>query len=347
MDFSLFDKEHSLLLPAYSKPYSDEIFSSWIVRLAYAHYLKSQTFTKHVFNNKNIWNRDIDRKPTAEIIMAICERTNTGLDEVANCFLSSYEGKLFLKCLTNTNSKWILPLGIYHRTRKKRGLMFCPLCFKNDGEYPYYRKHWRLSFNIVCAECGCYLLDNCSKCKMPVIFFRLDLGHKNNVPDKKMSMCFNCKFDLSSSEVVPAKHVHLNMQIDLNKILLEGKNDSLFFPHLFFDVLYHLCGLINSDRKEGGIVRNKLNLELELDYYPERINNSNIFENLILSDRIKVLTGAKYLTSNWPVNFIQFFKGLNIWSSYLLYEFKEAPFWYSSIVLENFYISNVNRRFIK
>ena len=345
MDFSLFDHKNSLLLPAYNKPHPDEIFSSWLVRLSYAHYLKAHTFSKHVFNSVSIWNRDIDRKFSDEKIKMITQRTNTTFKEVSDCFLASYEGRLFLECKLKTNSKWILPLGIYHRIRKKNGFMFCPLCLKHDGQDPYYRKSWRISLNIVCTHCKSYLQDCCPKCKMPVIFYRLDLGDKRNTPDKKISLCFNCKFDLSNAEIIFADAIHFKIQSYFNNILLEGLNQEIFYPHLFFDVLYHFCKLINSKSPPGLIIRKKLNNELNLNYYPVHINNSNLFENIGIEDRIKTLTGAYFLINNWPNDFINFFTGTNIWSSFLLKDLKDIPYWYKSLIIDNFFVSNINRHF--
>lgn len=61
---------------------------------------------------------------------------------------------------------WILPLGIYHRTRRRAGTQWCPECLSSDGD-PYYRTRWRLAFVTACLHHHCILHDRCEGCQAP------------------------------------------------------------------------------------------------------------------------------------------------------------------------------------
>lgn len=172
-DFSLFDKEKLPVFPAFLKPEPSELFSSWLVRLSHAHHMKVYTFTRLYFSGKQVWNRDIDRSVPEQIIKFLAQKTNCTFNDIYNTTLRSYEGKLFEVHNEKTSSKWILPLGVYHRTWKNNGLMFCPGCLSKDGCKPYYRKQWRLSLSVICPDCECYLQNECPKCSAPVFSFRI------------------------------------------------------------------------------------------------------------------------------------------------------------------------------
>src|SRR5437588_3931180 len=112
--------------PAHTKPRPDELLSSWIVRLAMAHSEKLHTFCSLVWSReKQIWNRDIDKCADDKIIDVIADKTGTTRQRVLETTLSAYEGALYEKHNPRGNTLWLMPVGIYHRTRTLFGLQFC------------------------------------------------------------------------------------------------------------------------------------------------------------------------------------------------------------------------------
>ncbi|MGI4737222.1 MAG: hypothetical protein ACRYG7_18805 [Janthinobacterium lividum] len=71
------------------------------------------------------------------------------------------------------------------------------------------------------------------------------------------------------------------------------------------------------------------------------------FESLPLELRATLLQQAGWLLAEWPHRFITLGKACNLTSTPLLQDMRPAPFWYESVVMENFYVSNINRRFDK
>lgn len=185
------------LWPVHLKPKDDELLSSWLVRLARAHRLKVHTFCSLTWPGKQIWNRDIDNSADAELLEVLSIRTGTSINRVRATTLGYYAGILYEKHNTLGPSSWIMPIGIYHRTRKQYGLQFCPRCLAEDEE-PFFRRKWRLAFVVLCARHNTLLHDCCPHCGSPVNFHRGELGDYRKSVAESLTLCYICRFDLRS-----------------------------------------------------------------------------------------------------------------------------------------------------
>jgi hypothetical protein len=320
------------ILPCSTKPKEDELFSCWLIRLSNAHFYKCHSFYSLLFPKHSIWNRDIDKSVKKEFLEELSVKTLSTYEELYSTTLKSYEGNLYLNHNPNGNSKWILPLGIEHRKRYKYGLTYCPSCLKKDNNDPYYRKSWRLSLSIICESCGCYLRDCCSNCKNPIAFHRNYLGKQTNYDDIEVSTCFFCGFNLSNSRIIHAEEKYVKMQEKINRILRKQTEKRNAYPHLYFDVLHHLI---------QALIHN-----IEISNRPRKIKkNDKIFESFRINERKFYLTHAFWLLEGFPDRFIWFMKRKKIKSTTLFKDFKDIPYWYYQVVYENFYITNINRRF--
>lgn len=131
------------LWPAHPKPLPDELLSSWIVRIASANGLKLQTFCDRVFGKEHqLWNRDIDRHAPPWLLASLARHTGTPIKHVRDATLEVYRGRLYRRKHDAGQLRWILPAGVYHRTRRHFGVQFCPQCLAEDHE-PYFRTRWR------------------------------------------------------------------------------------------------------------------------------------------------------------------------------------------------------------
>jgi len=138
-----------------------ELLSSWMARTSYENNLKINSFTSEALGKVQVWNRDIDSSATSETLFSLSRQTGVSFEELKSAMLSSYEGKIFEKHNPNGCTKWILPLGIFHRTRHKFGLQYCPECIFFD-QAPYYRKKYCQTFLSVTEYR--YLLTNRAIC---------------------------------------------------------------------------------------------------------------------------------------------------------------------------------------
>ncbi|MGI4738440.1 MAG: TniQ family protein [Janthinobacterium lividum] len=335
-------------LPCSTHPLPDELLSSWLTRLAYAHLTKTYTFGKLLFPNTSLWNRDIDKSAPELVTRTLAARTATSLARVEETTLRSFEGKLYLRHNANGNTDWLLPLGIYHRVRRSYGLLFCPQCLRQDGEIPYFRKTWRLAFAEVCSRCGIYLLDRCPECTCPVVFFRVELGRKSALPETPISCCYNCRLDFATLPGEQAPATILTQQFERERILREGWNAEVFYPHLYFSILHQVVKLLISSRPSCAILQRVV--DKHTGWCPTQedpaIRQGRLpFEHLSIRVRGGLVRQAQWLLEEWPLRFLTLMKRYHIASTPLLSDMKEIPFCYHSMVWENLYVSNVNRKF--
>lgn len=342
MKFVLLNGQLKSILPACSLIQKDELFSSWLVRLAHDHYLKSHIFCKLVFPNIAVWNRDIDRNANDEIINIIASRVLNSKIEILNSLLVSYEGVLFERHNKLGLTRWILPLGICHRKRTRNGLLFCPNCLANDENYPYFRKKWRLSFSVVCPDCNYQLIDCCPQCFSPIVFFRTGLGNKDNNIIRPITNCYNCDFDLRNSKKTKASDELVNMQLYLYDVL-NSKDGYFLYPFQYFNVLYQLTKIINGEKIFSKNIRDDLFSLTSMQYNSD--SKGIPFDFLNLQQRIPILYYSYWLLKEWPQRFVLFSKQHHLWSATLFKELNNPPYWFRDVVISNLFVSNTNRCF--
>lgn len=182
----------SPLWPIRYKPYPDELLTSWLVRLAWGHGLKVQTFCNLIFGGRHqVWNRDVDRMAPDWLVHELADRTGTPREVAYGTTLRAYEGVIYPKFRASGSLPWIQTLMMYHRRRKGYGVQFCPGCLAED-EAPYYRKAWRVSFNTMCTRHRVMLHDRCPWCSAPVMFHRMEMGRGSVFEVGSMGDCHAC-----------------------------------------------------------------------------------------------------------------------------------------------------------
>lgn len=309
----------------------DELLSSWLIRIAQAHGLKLHTFTHRAFPGYSIWNRDIDKSAPDGLIKIISQRTGRTFSEVYQSTLKSLEGYLF-ETLISGNTKWLLPIGVYHRKRKRNGIAVCPLCLAEDTT-PYFRCLWRIGFTVVCTKHSVWMIDECPVCKNPISFHRNDFEHKYIATQKSMNICYSCGFDYSNTEPkIETDQVLLTFLSTLEETLNKGYitiNDKFIYSHLYFHVLHQLVKLI-SISKHGIRLRHLLESGFTCDYTPH--SKITFVDALPLFERRNALRLVSRLLNNWPQSFIVACKKAKITKCRLEKDMKVVPFWYSQIL---------------
>src|SRR5471030_3007508 len=194
------NRSTTTLLPVRIPPLPEELFSSWIVRLAHELGQKVQSFCHLIFgNNHQVWNRDIDRLAPTWLMDGLSCRTGISRSTIENTTLRAYEGVFYPSFKSAGNLCWMLALKMYHRKRNGFGLQFCPQCLSEDI-VPYYRKYWRVALNTVCHRHQISLLDRCPCCNHAVVVHRLDMNGQPLSDSIAHSSCFFCGFELSRSQ---------------------------------------------------------------------------------------------------------------------------------------------------
>lgn len=237
-----------MLLPAHPKPLPDELLTSWITRLARDNGLKLQTFCEHVFDKSyQLWNRDIDRTPPDWLLDILSLRTGTPRRLIDKTTLLTYEGRIYPHRGAAGQLRWILPIGIYHRTRRRFGVQFCPHCLSADDE-PYFRRHWRVAALTVCPVHRVLLHDRCPVCGAAVIFHRHELGRPAVTDAGALCLCHACKFDLRCAPLQPYRPYEASAGTIVDHIgaYVTSSHGALDFGRM--DVLHQLCKVMVSRR---------------------------------------------------------------------------------------------------
>lgn len=134
----------------------------------------------------------------------------------------------------------VLPIGIYHRIRRRFGQQYCPLCLKRVP--PYLRRSWRFQFAIACLNHQVRLCDACPHCDAPFIPHR----HQSLLS----TTCFRCGKSLTDIDPAAAQmeamHVQRHLMARIYPNVEPGNQNttsSLSTPDLFEGVRL-LCRLI-------------------------------------------------------------------------------------------------------
>lgn len=149
-------------------PQEDELLSSFLVRSAHRHGLSPYRFCAFHFPDVPVWNRDIDRSASNELLAAIATKAGLSLGRVVQMTLRSVEARLGQEAVRGP-ALWINTLGIYHRLRRRWGLQYCPDCL---AERPVFYRAWRMSFVIACSRHRRFLQDACPHCDAPLAIHR-------------------------------------------------------------------------------------------------------------------------------------------------------------------------------
>lgn len=353
------------LWPVHIKPQEDELLTSWLMRLSMAHGMKLHTFCSTAWPQKAIWNRDIDKSADSEIIRVLSERTGTQLGRVRETTLAAYEGILYQTHNHFGPTSWIMPVGIYHRTRRQFGLQYCPRCLAED-KYPYYRRKWRLAFIVVCEKHHLLLHDRCPQCEAPINFHRNELGDFHKLAAISLTHCYLCNFDLREADQIILTTLNqpavanipcltpTSCEVEFTKRMLRSVDRGFaridenitVYSVLFFAGLRQLMKVLAMRNKRLKEMRANLSATYSIEnYLPPLSHSQPDLQELNLQARKQLLGLAGCLLTEWPHRFVEFSRRYKVWSSLWLRHLepsprdrtRTAPFWLWRIVYDYLY----------
>lgn len=326
-----------MIIPLHPQPITGEILSSWMVRLAFANRYPLHTFYNKVLGyHGTIWNQDVDRHPDDSLIHLLSEYTGQPIIELRSMTLESYTGSLFEHIPHVGNSPWLTPLGLFHRTRKRPGMQFCPECLKGS-RIPSYRRCWRLSIYTICDLHHCVLVDSCPLCHEPIAYHRHGIGRHKVVPEvESLFYCHLCGFDLRNT-----KQASLNW-FDNNSL------QELLLTTRYFEQGYWSCGeltppcsilffqgvktLLTAIRgRYGSRLREILYDTCGVEVVAADGSVHTEWEELSTTDRSNLLLVTFWVLGNWPDRFIQLCKDAKFTRSRLAERVNELPYWLARV----------------
>lgn len=321
------------LWPIHLKPLPDELLSSWIIRLSHAHGYKAQTMCALLFGRGiTIWNRDIDRLAPQEVIETLARISGASIEQIEGTTLRGYEGTLFEHHNANGMCRWIVPIGIFHRTRKRPGLMFCPECLNEDVE-PYFRRRWRLAFSTVCTKHGCCLLDACPKCDSPIAPHRSDMQGRGIIPRGGLNVhCWKCGFDLRASwktKISEESLVQLQarLEIALGNGYANWAGNPAMHSLVLFDGVRALIAGITSRQTQERLMKSAKEINIDLGGWPR-----TGLEMASLPIRRDLFRWLAIVLGNWPANFTGLIHKYKLRYADLKGDSENRSFWYEDVI---------------
>lgn len=316
------------------KPLEDELFSSWLVRLAWANGEKLHSFCRRRLGIvRNLWNHDIDRLSDANAIERSAAAVGAPIQRIFECTLAAYEGILYEHHVIKGVSAWIMPVGRYARTHTRHGQQYCPRCLAADGDRPYFRRRWRLAFWVMCPEHHTLMCDACWNCGAPVSFHEGDFGWRKFRDVCPIVFCPKCNADLRAAptqhEELPPDLVRLHAQV--SEALTDGwaqlDNGRRVHSILFFGGLRHLLRLLSSHGYTRAVRETLLAFmgEFALDLFPQ--GHPGRFEDLRIGDRSFLLILLANILCGWPTSFLYACRSAHISSSYIFDYKRPVPLW--------------------
>lgn len=332
-----------ILLPAHPQPLDNEVFSSWMVRLAFANGLPLHTFYSAYLGYKEpIWSRDIDRHPSHGLLNLVSKCSGQSIEKLKSLTLISYEGVLFEQLPLTGNASWVLPVGLFHRTRQRAGMQFCPLCLRDDV-VPYYRRYWRLALYAMCEHHLCIMMEYCPSCHTPVAFHRHGIGRGKGIAEKVLKFCHCCGLDLS---LVSPEHIYwsdarsFSMLVATIKCFERPQTPPwhLFSPCgvPFFQGLRVLIGVINGRNGHG--FRQQLGKIFGIRIGTDDPKKHFDFECMDAKARLILVLATFWLIDDWPRRFLRLCTVVGFTRSRLTEDFRSLPFWLAQLADE--YLDN-------
>lgn len=322
------------LWPIHLQPQEDELLSSWIIRLAHAHGYKVQTMTSMLFGkNSAIWNRDIDQLAPFEDLEVLSSITGVTLEQIERTTLRSLEGSLFERHRPNGMCRWIIPIGIFHRLRRRPGLMFCPQCLKEDVN-PFFRKIWRLAFVTTCTKHGCYLLDRCPNCSSPLAPHRSDMHSRTIFPVPGLNVCcWKCGFDYrndieqSNLPNEPVLRFQSKLEDALKNGFIEWAGNQSMHSITYFEGLRALIAGITSKHTLERLNKSKKIDTISLNGWTK--SGLEIAELLKRRELFVILTE---ILDRWPGNFVELIQECKLRYADLKGYSEQRSYWYEEVI---------------
>lgn len=319
------------LLPIRPRPFPDELFSSWLIRLAHANAQRLPYFTAQMTGADYFWRVDPDRFLRPGVAETLAEATGLTVEAIFATTLRRYEGTVVPQLLPRGTGRWIMPLYIQGYRRRRPGLSYCPKCLREE---PFLRVHWRLSFVTMCERHVRPLLDACPRCQAPYAPLRNDLGVGSDwstQPELPFGFCSECGMDVRDAEHGDTDPELLRLQTWLlggaaSEVLSwAGQGD---VPSLEgFDVLHQLLSVVLRPNIQGHLT--EVGGLGGTERPPVRRNRS--FEDHTLPDRRALLRQLAFLLEDWPQRLLRTCEVVGMNKRPLMVNFRPAPDWYEAV----------------
>lgn len=170
----------------------NELLSSYLSRAAIGRGMSAQSLTSLVCPGHSIWTRDVDTNARVDTLNVLAAAIGVPTSRIRGMTLAGLSHPEPDGPGWQGTHHWVTSIGVYHRSRRRHGLCFCPVCL---DERPFFRREWRLAFWTVCPQHQVLLHDACPSCGGTVEPHRQQYD---------LRLCSRCNRSLVSGDCVVA-----------------------------------------------------------------------------------------------------------------------------------------------
>ena len=305
--------------PIHPQPLADELLSSWMIRVARDNGFKVHNFyADHFGRERQIWNRDIDHHAPTWLLDGLETYSGVPHTRLEALTLRAFESIAYERLNETGNTRLLMPLSIFHRTRRAYGQQFCPLCLATD-KTPYLRRRWRLALVVVCVRHGVLLQDRCGNCGRPLAPHHSDMKKASSFPERStMRQCGHCGRSILAPPILVSRAAldtqqHLNQALDNGFVSLS--TEKVVYSHLYFDGLRQL--MVGLSRCSA-------------------LRDHHItFERAGVYERLTRLQCAVALLEGWPYKFLAFCSGIKQPYTVFTRDARPMPHWFDCVLREH------------
>lgn len=262
-----------------------ELFSTFLVRAAHRNGLEPWRFCNLLWPHVPVWTRDIDR--SAQIVWLKTVATQIGIPLAAVRAATLLDTQAALGSNRPGNAPLVLAAGIYHQSRRRHGLQYCPDCLANRPLT--YERSWRLAITVMCPVHGHALLCSCPHCDQPLA------PHRNKRLNRDICGC--CGGELVGNST--GCHIHIPSRVAalqswLVPALLDANSEAV---QAALDLRALIAVLVSKVQTE------RLANALGLRGGARGMQRGGVFEYQRVAARIAAINLASAWQANWPENF--------------------------------------------
>ena len=299
-----------------------EALSSFLLRLARNHSASGHELCTLLWPRFQFWTRDIDRTASDALLDEVAQVTALSRDVLERATLRKVVKAMGFREWIHGCQRGILPIGVYHRVRRRFGQQYCPECL---AEKPaYLRKLWRIEFMMACPRHKILLRDSCPICDAPFI------PHRNHALTK--AQCHRCGSSLTTGASAKPSDAAAKLQQtalaaltnsldDTPPAMGTSATDGFGWPVFadagnaaFLDGVHRLCRLAARAS----------------DALPHVSGRSRIWTLLRTPERAEVMTRVGHWLSGWPDEWVRWAGIADMTQHYLEDEYGPLPDWIKS-----------------
>lgn len=272
------------LLLLWPRPVPGELLSCYLSRSAISRGMSAESLMSLVSPGSPVWTRDVDVCASPKLVADVASASRLSEKAIYGMTLHKWVRATSRGAHIQGLHHWITGVGVYHRSRRRYGLSFCPMCLVTDGGF---RKKGRLAFWTVCPLHKVMLQDACPGCDAPI------QAHRQGFD---VTRCCRCGKGLASGGVQETVCTSLQGLLFNALVNPEDQIEIGIFQARGSELLWGLDAMLSafhaSRAANPGAEREK-RARLELRRVQERHRDMQLIEELCFSGLDALLVRAK------------------------------------------------------